>query len=98
MLVVKVKVVPASGRLCAILDKSAQLKIYLKSAPEDGKANKELIKFLAQACDVTQREVEIVSGLTYAQKILHIQSSLTYEQLLQKLGILCTQQKMFEQK
>lgn len=96
MLVIKVKVAPASGRLQAVLDKNCQLKIFLKSAPEDGKANKELIKFLAQACGVTQREVEIVSGLTFAQKIVHIATQLTYEQFLEKLGICATQQKMFK--
>jgi len=43
-LVFDLKVVPRSGRNKWVLDKSGKLKCYLKSPPEKGLANKELIK------------------------------------------------------
>ncbi len=95
MLILKLKVVPASGQQKIILDKNSMLKVYLKSVPENGKANQELIKLIAKTCNVTQHEVTIASGLTFAQKILHIQTNFSYEDFLLKAGITTVQTKLF---
>ena len=42
----------------------AYLKISVNAVPEKGKANKELIKFLAQKLQVAASLIEIVSGTT----------------------------------
>jgi uncharacterized protein (TIGR00251 family) len=80
------KVAPASGKSCCILDKTQRLKCYVKSPAQDGKANKELIKYFAQIFDVMQSDVEIIAGLTQKNKILLIATDQSYEQFLQKLG------------
>lgn len=85
--VVQIKVAPKSGRHEWKLDKSGNIKCYLKSAPEKGMANRELIQLLAKALHVTQSDIEIVSGLTSRLKKIKIAVDLTFDQLLIKLGI-----------
>lgn len=82
-----IKVVPSSGRLGAVLDKNSQLKCYLKSPPEDGKANQELIKYIAQALKIPQKMVTIVTGATSRTKLIRVATDHTYEQLLDALDI-----------
>lgn len=83
----EVKVVPSSGKLAIIVDKSGTIKCYLKSAPERGAANKELIKMIAKRVGVTQQAVTIIAGATSRKKILKIESGLTKQELLETLGV-----------
>lgn len=53
-----------------------RLKIAIAATPVDGKANKELISFLAQLLEVRQAEIEIASGLTNHIKLICIPSAL----------------------
>ena len=46
------------------------LKVRLTVVPEDGKANKALLKLLAKEWKVSQSSLEIVSGLTSKYKIV----------------------------
>lgn len=85
--ILEIKVVPQSGKQALQVDAHGVIKCYIKSAPEKGKANKELVKFLAKELGLTQRDIEIVSGLTDRKKRIHIVTKLTYEQVLQKLGL-----------
>lgn len=39
-----------------------RLKVKIKAPPEDGKANKELIRFLAALLKVRKNEIEILRG------------------------------------
>ncbi|MBP6892705.1 DUF167 domain-containing protein [Candidatus Babeliales bacterium] len=84
-LIIELKVVPQSGKLMLILDKSGMLKAFLKAAPEDGKANKELIELIANFVNVTKKSVEIIKGLTSRKKKLAIDTSMSYQQFLLKL-------------
>ena len=77
------------------LDKSGTLRCYLKSAPEKGLANKELIKEVARILSITQQDVEIVSGATRRNKRLKVNLALSLDQLLAILGIE-RQQSLFE--
>jgi uncharacterized protein len=86
-LILDVKVVPSSGKQKAALDKSGKLKIYLKSPPEGGKANVELIKFLAKALSLTQADITILLGATSRNKRLKLNLNFTIDQILAKLGV-----------
>ena len=86
-LIIQVKVVPSSGRSKWAIDKSGILKAYLKSPPEKGLANDELVKAIAKALRIPQSEVIIVSGATSRNKRLKIQADFNYEQILGALGI-----------
>ncbi len=48
------------------------LKVRVKAAPEKGKANKELIKILAEKYKVRKSEIQIVSGATDQIKLVKI--------------------------
>lgn len=86
MLKITIKVVPASGMKKFVLDKSGQLKCFLKSPPQDGAANAELIKMLAKALELPQDTMKIIMGATSRKKIIAIQTDLSYESCLERLG------------
>ena len=82
-----VKVMPNAGQRCWKLDKSGVLRCYLKSAPEKGKANLELIKFVAKTLKIPNSDVQITAGATSRNKRLKVQLDLDYARLLDALGI-----------
>lgn len=49
-----------------------RLKIRLNAPPVDGKANKELIRFLAKTFDIKKSEIKIIVGLKNRQKDVRI--------------------------
>lgn len=50
------------------------MKIRLAAPPVDGKANAELVRFLADAFGVAARQVTLVRGETSRQKVVRIES------------------------
>jgi len=48
------------------------LKVRVKSPPADGKANKELLKFLARTLDIRPGNIEIIRGHKSRQKTVQI--------------------------
>lgn len=54
------------------IDDKLYLKVSIKAVPEKGKANNEIIKFLASKLELHQRDLEIVSGHNNALKVLSI--------------------------
>ena len=82
-----VKVTPSSGRQVWTLDKSGNLKCFLKSPPQKGLANKELIKSLASALHMSQDAIAIVGGLTSRTKRILIKTAMTMQELEAILGI-----------
>ncbi len=51
---------------------SDRLKIKLKAFPEKGKANKELVSFIAEKLNIPRSNIKIVSGIKSNYKELHI--------------------------
>ena len=96
-LIIAIKVQPSSGRSVLQLDKKGCLKAYLKSAPEDGKANAELLKLIARELNCPQASVRLVGGATFRTKRIELVLPLSYEQLLTKLGLV-TQTTLLAQK
>ncbi len=86
-LIFDVKVIPRSAQQKWLLDKNGQLKCYIKSAPEKGKANKELIKLLAKALKISQGDITIITGATSRIKKIKINAQLSLDALLTALGI-----------
>lgn len=48
------------------------LKIRVAAPPEDGKANKELVKFLSRSLKLSQKQVEICGGAASRYKKIKI--------------------------
>jgi len=81
------KIVPGSSgptRFCGLLD--GMVKVKVSAAPERGKANKCLLKFLAKQLNVKQNAVSIISGQTSPVKHVEI-SGISADTLMEKLGM-----------
>jgi uncharacterized protein (TIGR00251 family) len=81
------KIVPGSSgptRFCGLLD--GMVKVKVSAAPEKGKANKCLLKFLAKQLDVKRNAISIISGQTSPVKHVEI-SGISADTLMEKLGM-----------
>lgn len=69
----RIKVIPKSPRneITEILDDQT-IKIRIKAAPEKGKANTELIKFLSKELGINKNEISIISGKTDQLKLIKV--------------------------
>lgn len=72
-IVLKVKVIPKSGRheISDLLE-DGTVKIKLKSAPEQSKANRELIELLSDFFEVKYQHIMIISGEKARLKLVEI--------------------------
>jgi uncharacterized protein len=86
-LIIDIKVKPGSSRSCIALDKAGLLVAYVKSQAQEGKANRELIKLLAQSLAVPQADITIIAGITGRKKKISINQSLTLGQVMCRLGL-----------
>lgn len=86
-LIISIKVVPSSGKTGCILDKNGTLKCFLKSHPEKGKANQELIAFFAQLLKIPKKNIDIISGLTSKTKKIALHTHLSMQQFFEILDI-----------
>jgi len=84
-LLIEVKVVPLSGRQECTLGDDNVLKCFLKSAPEKGKANYELIKLFSKTLKIPQHFVKIVSGGMARKKRIKIETEMTLEEFTCKI-------------
>lgn len=66
------KIVPGSSRTSieGVLDD--MLKIKIAAPPEKGKANKELISFLAKKLNIKKNDIQVISGQTNPVKQLSV--------------------------
>ncbi len=72
---IHLKVIPNSikNEFCGVIkdvNNQELLKLKVTAVAEDGKANKEVIKFIAKALRITQGDIEIISGITSRKKVL----------------------------
>ena len=70
--------------LTKITDEKTALKISVNAVPENSKANKKLIAFLAKAWKLPKSSMSLLSGHTHRQKVLLIKGD--GQHLLQKLS------------
>jgi uncharacterized protein len=83
----EIKVTPQSGRQQFVRDKSGIIKCFLKSAPEGGKANEELMKLIGKLVGVPQEHIRLIQGATSRKKVLKIDTTLDQRAVLQRLGV-----------
>ncbi len=62
------RVKPASRVNALFIDNANRLQLTLKAKPQDGKANKMLIVYLAKLLRLTQKQVIITAGLQARDK------------------------------
>jgi len=81
------KIVPGSSsptKISGLLD--GMLKIKVSAAPEKGKANQCLIRYLADKLGIKKNAVSIISGQTSPIKQLQV-AGLSKDTLLKKLNL-----------
>lgn len=86
-IVFRAKIVPGSSgstRVCGLLD--GMLKVKVAAPPEKGKANQNLIKYLAKELGLKKNVVNIISGKTSPVKQIRIRG-ISAETLLKKLNL-----------
>ena len=79
---VSVKVIPRSSKNKIIWENDI-LKVKLTSPPVEGKANKELIRFLSKVFKIPKSEIRIVRGEKSRKKIIEL--NLPFEEIKLKL-------------
>ena len=83
--IIEVKVIPRAHKQAISFDQDGIIKIYLISPAEGGRANKELISFLAERGGVRKSDMALVSGLTTRLKRIKIVTELTKEDFVERL-------------
>ncbi len=68
---ISVRVTPKASRN-KIEESSQGLRVYVTVVPEDGKANKAVIKLLAHALGVARSRLELVRGATSRDKVFRL--------------------------
>ncbi|ABV73992.1 hypothetical protein A1E_05380 [Rickettsia canadensis str. McKiel] len=57
-----------------IINNLPYLKLFIKTAPEQGKANEEIINYLAKAWKLSRSNIEIIKGHTHSLKTILIKN------------------------
>jgi len=72
-LYLRIKVIPKSAKNEVVdIMEDETIKIRIKAAPENGKANAELIKFLSEELNVLEKNVLIISGVAEPVKLIKV--------------------------
>ncbi|MFH1294416.1 MAG: DUF167 domain-containing protein [Candidatus Aenigmatarchaeota archaeon] len=71
-MIIKVTVQPKSGRHEVQPQHDGSLRLYLKSAPEGGKANQEALELLAEHFNVSKASVRLVTGSKSRKKAFEV--------------------------
>lgn len=79
-----IKVIPKGGRNEIVGWEADELKMRVKAAPEQGKANAEVIKLLAETLSIAKSRISIVQGETSRHKRVCIDAPLN--EIAAKLG------------
>lgn len=84
-IIIPIKVIPKASKTEVVGWENGELKIRLMAVPEKGKANKTLIRFIANMLCLSQSHVTLIFGETSAHKRLCI-SGITLERLKECLN------------
>jgi uncharacterized protein (TIGR00251 family) len=68
----EIKAVPGASKTEFAGIKDGRLRIRLAAAPEDGKANAELLSFLSKALGCAKRDLRLISGEKSRLKVVAI--------------------------
>ncbi len=86
---ISVKVQPSSPKNEVVSFEQGILKVKVAAPPVRGKANAELVSFLAKSLGLSRTQVSIVSGAMSRDKVIAV-SGLPPADLQQRLSSLCS--------
>jgi uncharacterized protein (TIGR00251 family) len=84
--ILAVRAVPNAAHSALIGVAEDALRIRINAPPVDGKANRAIVEFLAEALSVRRRDVEVVRGATGRNKQILVRG-LKPETVRQRIGI-----------
>jgi uncharacterized protein (TIGR00251 family) len=67
-----IKAVPGASKTEFAGFKDGRLRVRIAAAPEDGKANAEMLAFLAKSLNCPRRDLQLISGEKSRQKTIAI--------------------------
>jgi len=73
MAIINISVIPKSSRSAITVTEKGDIKVYLNSPPEDGRANKECIKLFSKKLKTAKSHITIVKGEKSRKKVLEIE-------------------------
>ena len=68
----QIKVFPKSS-VAKIVESGDLIKVYVKSAPDKGRANKDVIGLISKKYSVRKCDVKIIKGQTNRNKVLEVE-------------------------
>lgn len=68
---IAIKAVPGASQDQIAGPLGDRLKIRISAPPEGGKANKAICKLLASKLGLKQKDVQVISGATNREKVIH---------------------------
>ncbi|MBS4168639.1 DUF167 domain-containing protein [Parachlamydia sp. AcF125] len=80
-----IKVIPNSSKKGIAGWENHKLKLHISAAPEKGKANEAVIKFLSKFLGIRQQHIQIIQGETSRHKLIQIEG-MDYEALIEKIN------------
>lgn len=86
ILELKVKASAKEAEIHGVIDVAGKqlLKISINAVPENGKANKAIVKMLAEKLNLKQNQLAIIKGTTGSSKLLQI-SDVEYDVIRENL-------------
>ena len=73
--IINIRVIPKASS-SRIIKEQGIWRVYVTSVPEDGKANKAVIKLLAKEFGVAKSKFEIISGETSRDKMVKVEAEI----------------------
>ena len=86
-LIIDIKVIPQSGKQLFKFDNRDRVVCYIKSPPERGLANREVLQLIARLCKIPQSHVTLIAGSTSRAKRIKIENDITLDELYEVLGL-----------
>ena len=68
---IAVRVTPKASRDRILVEADA-IRVYVTTVPEDGKANKAVVKLLSKALGVPKMRIDLIRGATSRDKVFRI--------------------------
>ena len=68
---IAVRVTPKASRDRILVEADA-IRVYVTTVPEDGKANKAVVKLLSKALGVPKTRIDLIRGATLRDKVFRI--------------------------
>ncbi len=72
--IIKIKAIAGSKKPGISIMENGVVKVKVSSPPEKGKANDEIKRIIAKASGIKERDVELLSGFTSAEKTIKIKN------------------------